>query len=1171
MKTQPSRLAIAKAVAVALAAFAPAPLLFAQAPAAPPPVTSADGKGAEAIRGMANENKWTEVMKAAEKFLGQYKDASPFSREVRYYLALAYLRQDKMQDDAVREFRKLLTDPKITPDVKEQAQMLIAKAFTLKGIGLPDGTDAQRKVRNDIFDEAIKGYDAYIQAYPKSRSGDTAYFLSGILALEVKRYEDAVKRFGTVFQNYTQSPLRSDAILNMGKAHLIQANDLMAAAPGKEPKPEDIQRALDIFEKNAIPTLTQVFKSSTDLAILNEAQFYIGQIRLTQSIQINEPDKEKLKARRAELLNPALDAFRAVRSIEEVVAAQDAKIKALEDAITRLPPGTPEYLNYRSYYENLISVESDKREKLKTGTDQYLSARIAIARIFMSLEKYDEARVLVRYLVGLKELFAKDKESEAAVNAILCDTYVSQNNVEKGMETYEAFRAAFKGNEAGEHLPLTVANMLVNAGKPDKAEEIVNQGIEDYKAAHNNGGWQFSSDAVRILIKVALDKGDYDKALTLCDKVLAGAPKPEIEAETLYIKGTIQEQMALSKGSPALSDQAMTTFQLVRDKFGTSPKAEDAWFRQCQILAGKAALSKADAPKAIGEISKYIDTFSGGSGKSEDTKNNVATATYVLGKVYDGAEQTDKAITTFRTMIDKYPENEVTPDAYFRIVDIENRRKNWAGVKKAMEEFLVKYPTHKNAYYAFNNIADILFSGALNTKPGPDGKPMQAAATSADREAGSKKLMEYVDYELEKKITPPKGESALLKVADTWLKQLSTLGNNFDLLPKEKKLDWQTSVDNVLGAVEKQLKSYPAGDRLPEALDRAVKVQTAALAARQIDAAKGESYFRDLATKYGATNEAKSKILMSLASFLETADAKKSASARAEAAKLVPEAVKKQGTDDKGQPTGTESIQPSFLPQDWDRLIGDLFDQKKFDEMNKQIARVRVEYPLGDAPSSLVQDAQAVCLFWEGKILEEQGKITDAGAKFAELAKLYPTSTKRMEADYGIIAGKRTAGQLKEEIDQRLALKRLGEIVGVSKAKTFDLQAKALLLMGQINEDLKDYDNAIVAYAKVADFFASVPKVASEGLWRAAGLLEKQAANQLPVRLPAEKASAAKKAKDLMDAHKKAEDDKKAATDPKAAGGKPGEAKPADAKPGDKKPDAAKPADKTTAAATEKK
>ncbi len=754
MKTHCHRLAIAKAVALALAAFAPAPVLFAQAPAAPPPVTSADGKAADAVRALVGEGKWPETMKEAEKFMAQYKENSPFSRDVRYYLALAYLRQKGMQDDAVREFRKLLADAKVTPDVKEQAQMLIAKAFTIKGSEMLDGTDAQRKVRNDIYLEAIKAYDAYITAYPQSRSGDTAYYLSGVLSLEVKNYEDAVKRLGTVFTRYAQSPLRSDAILNMGKAHLIQANDLMTAAPGKEPKPEDVAKALDIFEKNAIPTLSQVFKSSTDLAILNEAQFYVGQIRLTQSINIEDADPEKLKAKRADLLNPALDAFRAVRSIEEVVAAQDAKIKALEDAIVRLPPGTAEYLNYRSYYENLITLETEKKEKLKTGTDQYLAARIAIARIFMTLEKYDEARVLVRYLMGMKDLFAKDKDAEATVNALICDSYVGQKNMAKSLETYEAFRGAFKGHEAGEHLPMVVANLLVGAGNADKAEEVVNQGVDDYKAAHDGAGWRFSGPSIQILIHIALKKGDFQKGLDLCEKVLSTAPKPEVEMDILYVKGTVLEQMALDQGKPALSDQAMTTFQLVRDKFSTSPKAEDAWFRQCQILAGKA-----DHAKAIGELTKFIDTFSGGSGKSEEAMKNVATNIYILGKTYDTAGQTDKAISTFRSMIDKHPDNEVTPDAYFRIVDIENRRKNYPAVKKAMEEFLDKYPTHKNAYYAFNNIADILTSGALNTKPGPDGKPVQGAATSADREAAARSCWSMWITNWRKKSRPPVGKA----------------------------------------------------------------------------------------------------------------------------------------------------------------------------------------------------------------------------------------------------------------------------------------------------------------------------------------------------------------------------------------------------------------------------
>src|SRR4029434_8566707 len=91
-------------------------------------------------------------------------------------------------------------------------------------------------------------------------------------------------------------------------------------------------------------------------------------------------------------------------------------------------------------------------------------------------------------------------------------------------------------------------------------------------------------------------------------------------------------------------------------------------------------------------------------------------------------------------------------------------------------------------------------------------------------------------------------------------------------------------------------------------------------------------------------------------------------------------------------------------------------------------------------------DAQSNCLFWEAKILGEQGKAVEAGAKFKDLATKYPKSAKVFEADYGIILGL----EEQRKIDDTL-VPRLTKIVNnVRDQKTFELPAKALFLIGRV-------------------------------------------------------------------------------------------------------------------------
>ena len=134
-------------------------------------------------------------------------------------------------------------------------------------------------------------------------------------------------------------------------------------------------------------------------------------------------------------------------------------------------------------------------------------------------------------------------------------------------------------------------------------------------------------------------------------------------------------------------------------------------------------------------------------------------------------------------------------------------------------------------------------------------------------------------------------------------------------------------------------------------------------------------------------------------------------------------------------------------------------------------------------------------------------------------------------------------------------VQRLSKIVNTQTGKSFELQAKALFLIGRIQEAKKDFDSAIETYAKIQDRYASAPKIASAGLWKAAELSEKQARGEAgyPVKTKKERRDAAEARAAELKASKATE--------------KPADTKPGDTKPGDTKPDDEKPAEPKPAAA----
>ena len=200
---------------------------------------------------------------------------------------------------------------------------------------------------------------------------------------------------------------------------------------------------------------------------------------------------------------------------------------------------------------------------------------------------------------------------------------------------------------------------------------------------------------------------------------------------------------------------------------------------------------------------------------------------------------------------------------------------------------------------------------------------------------------------------------------------------------------------------------------------------------------------------------------------------------------------------------------PVFTANDWDRYLSDLTEAKKFDEVTKGIAQIRSEYKAPkegeDAPAH-VENALAVALYWEAKVLESQGKNVDAGGKFEELAKKYPNSPKVLEADYGIINGQITAGKMTDPTFPD-RLKKI--IMKSSGMKSFELPAKALFAIAQKEEANKDYDNAAKTYRKIHTSYESVPDMAAKGLWEAARILEGQARGTIAVKTQKELQAAA--------------------------------------------------------------
>ena len=173
----------------------------------------------------------------------------------------------------------------------------------------------------------------------------------------------------------------------------------------------------------------------------------------------------------------------------------------------------------------------------------------------------------------------------------------------------------------------------------------------------------------------------------------------------------------------------------------------------------------------------------------------------------------------------------------------------------------------------------------------------------------------------------------------------------------------------------------------------------------------------------------------------------------------------------------------------------------KYDEADALFTKLATDYPAPEnvEPNTVpirIQTAQAYVLFGRGKINQAKGDTSAAEKFFLKLKTLYPWSSKSLEADFGLAQAERAAGKYDE------ALAKLGSIIRAPRIPA-ELSARSMFLYAQIFEDqakaatdltaqINFYNNAIDNYLKIAQFYAGVPVIASEGMWNGCQLIEKQ-------------------------------------------------------------------------------
>jgi len=761
-------------------------------------VVTSEEANAAALQ-LMNEGKLTEATAAFEDVVKKYPTSTLVSDAQFRLSTLYYLLGDYDKSRAL--IQKILVPP-APNEVIELGYGLLPQV--LAGKASKEKDDEARKAG---YEAAIKEYDAFLQKYPASSQVESVTYGRALASFQIAKFEDAA---GFLRKNLQQFP-KSETVLEsqflLALCLVSQGGVLAEETPGK------INAKADAAFDEAERLLTQIVTRRQDLALLNNAQFQLGELFLNRAIFAPRENRDALFAK-------GLAAYRALLSKESTVAAQEARIKQLRDR--RLAAIAAKNLKEMRAMEALIDHEITKLATVKAKGDLSVSALIKAGQLFYHQDAYDEARVVFRQM----QPFAEDEEQKKTLLYYLTLSYAQQSRtlpseirqqlIDKAVAGYDEFQQAYKGDALAESLPYSIGALFL-AKEPEKAIHYFQEGVQLYPKG------RLLNDTLIAQANACIELKQFDKALATFQAFLKENPKPELAAAA-------ESGIANILKDTGKIDEAIAQYKKVATTYPGTPPAENAafWIGQIHLQTG-------DLDGAITELTEFV--------KNNPKSELCAGAKYSVGQAYARKKDTANALKLFKEVAAEYPKTDAAPYAYFEQTTLLVGDDKAAERDSLMKAFIERYPNHDKVYFAYNAIAQDHIS---------KGRMIDALAC-------------YTEM-AEKHPSDPQTAAALVNITALWNQQANTLGSYF-ALNETQRAEWNKDIANSMAAAEKLLADYPESPQVALAaqyLGANQKLLTRAKLKTDDDVT---AYFQTLAETLGSNPQTKSKILFALASF----------------------------------------------------------------------------------------------------------------------------------------------------------------------------------------------------------------------------------------------------------------------------------------------------------------
>ncbi|HEY5742403.1 MAG TPA: tetratricopeptide repeat protein, partial [Terrimicrobiaceae bacterium] len=467
-------------------------------------------------------------------------------------------------DQALDVLAKAASGPPLSPELKQLADGLLPQILSAKAAAMPESSPE----RLSSFGEAVNKFSEYIGKYPQAPDVENAIFGRAVAEYQLRRYDDAIKDLELNLQKFPQSGTLSRSKNLLAVTLATQGSALLVSGD-----PPAKATAFNLY-KRAAEYLREIIRKKEDVALINEANFQLGEILFNQAAFSPE-------AQRAALYAEALAAYRAVAPKDEIILLQQEKLREFTSRKAAALRANNPTLKRQLDRDN--ERELKKLAELQGKPDQTATALLKMAEIYFQQGKNNEARVVLNHV---QRFLTSDAEKKRALYYTTM-TYALQNAADRATAGYNEFQSRYKGDMLAENLPVAIGNMYLTVNNPEQALPYFNESLAIYPNS------RFTGLAVVQKANAQARLGNLSDALKTFQDYLAKNPSPEI--------GVIaQAGVAGIYKDSRKWDDAIAAYNLVKSNYPGTSQAVDAdyWIGIC-------TQQKGDNPTAV----SILDAF----------------------------------------------------------------------------------------------------------------------------------------------------------------------------------------------------------------------------------------------------------------------------------------------------------------------------------------------------------------------------------------------------------------------------------------------------------------------------------------------------------------------------------------------------------------------------------